>query len=230
MKKFFEEYFRQYYSDELKRKDEIYQRLNLPISIIIVFCGIIWYFINIIDFTNIDYLSFILLIFTFFQVLGVSFIVYFIIKAYHFTKEYGYVADPETLNNYIIELKEYYSHVEPNKSDESTEKDFREYIYNEYIKYGKLNCKNNDMKSAHIYNANKSIIITLVIFIISSMPFYVLYRKKDNIQKIEIINKLEITAMPDEKPKPTPQQPPQKPTPPPGRLIKEGQLPPTKKP
>lgn len=187
---YIEKFYESIYFNELKRKEILYQRLQLPVGTVIILCGVVASYLGIFDPKSNSTLS--ILFFTLIILLAVCIIitVIFLAKAYHYTQVYGYIASPGEISKYADALKKYYKEEKGilDYNNKAIENDLSEYLIDEYIKYGDMNCKNNDKKAAYMYQANKFIIISLVVFCLSLIPFYITYYSKPKIQKVEVVN------------------------------------------
>lgn len=236
MNNYVDEYFKSYYIDEIKRKEELHQRLSLPVSIVMLLCGALGFFINTVNIAILDFWHLTFFAFVAVQAIGIIYTLIYLARVFHFDKAYGYVANPQEQYDYYLSLLNFYNDTEPGvHADEKVIAEFQSYLTNDYVKYSRLNCENNDIKSGLLYHANKGIIIIVIAFFISIIPYFIINSTQSNIQKVEIINAKEVIQMPDEKPTlpQTPKPPAQRPTPPAGRLIKESHIPktePVKKP
>jgi len=172
--------------------------------------------------------------------------IYFLYKFYH-NYEYGYIATPKELKDYLNSLSEYHEQIGGSQQD--ADKEFEEYVNSEYAKHIHRNTENNDRKSIYLYKVDGHLILSVVFLMLAGLPYVVkLVINGDSVQKIEIVNyqykSKGVKPMSEEsKEKSNEQQqkkqssqqqnqqqvkqdlPVIKPTPPPGRMIFESEEP-----
>lgn len=219
---------------EEDKKNQINNSLSLPIGIITGLVAGLFYFLTAFDFNLSfwDSIVFSLITLTSIFFLGAS--IFHLIKSYsnfHKGYDYAYLADANDLDNYYKELKKYYE-TNPTLTDTS-ETEFKQYIFKELVKNTDLNQKNNKKKNKHRFNCEKHLITAFLFLCLNLFPFgynYALKKDKNHSVLLDLNSKenrnfidsliLNHQTMADDKNPPAP-----KPTPPPSQLIKEGQDP-----
>jgi len=221
----FFEFYKELYFKENERRQEVIDALNIPIAIITALSTANYLFITTFDYTFNRSLScfFIIIVFITFCLLIVS--IYYLIKAFsNFQKGYEYkgLPYPGELNNWHDQLKIYNNTYNlPDNSDDLLKQEILDKLllttdHNTYV---------NDKKHEYIYNSKKYL-VSLVISLLTLFPFgFEYFNKKDEIYKVDILQKeFEINRndqMSTHRPVPPPPPPP-----PSVRHIKEGQEPP----
>ena len=216
-----------FYKDNYKFEFEVKEKLDksaaTSITILIILGSIISLFLN--KACNIE-LSCFSLLFLLPLLLSIMFYLlslYFILKAlYNYV--YMYMPTSSQLNKYHHDLKLHYE-ISGNVENKA-QKEWEEYIIEEYAFDAHINFENNGRKSGFIHLSNTFIISTIILLIIAAVPYYISNIKKENFQKVEIINfnKME-NLMGKEVPKPATTTPNPKPTPPPSIGRREGTIP-----
>lgn len=143
------EFYKEQYYKELDRKNEITNSLNMPIGILTVFVATLFYLLASFKYSNSNILFYIFIIFTLFVVVFLIVSVYHLIKALsnlHNGYLYAYLNDTDDLEEYRVNLMQYYSSI---GSEDISEKEFEEYIEKELIKSTGINQKNNKLKTFH---------------------------------------------------------------------------------
>lgn len=192
MQKF--EFYKSYYEDVLKEKEQINSSISLPITILTLLAAVIYNFVLNFKYEFEDTISYIFVILTLLN--GVVFLItlIYIIRCYSgFTsKKYSYKYLP-----YPKELKKYYDSLTNEYKDAIEEqKDLASYYLEEtileyYIEAGSYNAYLNSLKAYYSRMAKIFLIITLFITLLTLIP-YVLnsqFYPKENYKNINFINK-----------------------------------------
>ena len=226
----FFEFYKELYHKENDRRQEVLNALNIPIAVITATSTANYLFITTFDYTFNKILDwiFIAIVIATFILLIVS--IFYLIKAFcDFNRGYEYkgLPYPGELHNWHKDLKEYHStydiaseNVDQMVKDEILKKILTSTDHNTYV---------NDKKHEYIYNSKKFLVGSLVITLITLLPFgFDYFNKKEEIYKVTVLQKdLIIDLKPNKMSnKPVPPPPP---PPPRERLIKEGQEPPKPK-
>jgi len=231
------EFHRDNYLKELQRKHDLGSSIALPVGIVSVIGGAIFLFLKDIKGFSYDLIFSCLAIFLAVSVVSlITAVVFLILSDYNFG--YIYVPTSSEVKKYYDDLVEYYE-----GNSEKADPEFIEFLSGEYAANAHTNSINNDSKSAYLHRA-KSFIITALVFLLLSSPFYLVkFYKLKQTQKTEITNlqarlgKLEavMNSNYQDNPRPQANPPPQsnppppqkpKPEPPKSRVLKESQQPP----
>ncbi len=223
-----EEIYREHYFFEINRKHQLTSQLGIPIGVLTILGGVIAFFVKSVQYiADVKWimLAAIVLISMFF--LGRT--IYYLIRSYY-GYTYRYIPTPKEIEKYREELVAYYEAEGTPEGDPGTE--IKDFLLDRYAICTHENTINNDSKSAYFHKANTSLIFTLILVILCSIPYLLIkYSQPEAIQKIEIINfpsqkigKERIMAeenqdQPQEQPQE--QAPPKKPKRPGDRLVKE---------
>ena len=184
------ELYKELYHKENDRRNEVQDALNIPIAIVSALITAIYFLL-----TNFDYEVSVIVnyIFYLFSIVTVGCIlssIFYLVKAFsNLTKGYEYsgLSYPKELYNWNIELENYYKTYFDNVS--LAEQEFKKHIIEKLVTHTDHNMYVNDEKYGYIYNSKKYLIFCLISILTTLFPFgynYVL--KKDNIQKVQIIN------------------------------------------
>lgn len=236
------DFFKTQYLKEEDKKNEINNSFSLPIGIITIITGALFFLLTNFDFkTNlIQSIFFAILSTSSFVFLCIS--VFFLIKAYtnfHNGYGYNYLADTNDLESYYQAEKKYYK--TNTQLLDISDKEFEEYIFGEIVKNTDINQKNNKKKSYYRYICLKHLITAFIILFFTVFPFSINYMTRQKLEQNIILkteNPIDVNinndqvnntnkshlkhhAMCNESNDPKPE----KPTPPPSQTIKEGQDP-----
>lgn len=227
------ELYQQHYFHEMERRDQINNSLVIPLGVISVVSGAFLVVAKEID-APFDYSEKFQLVFLVLTALALISSATFLVRAY-WGYGYAHMPRPGELRKYREGLLNHYSG--SGKSfDEAVkivDEETLQYVESQYAANAETNAENNDKKSANLFIANGLTIASVVLLVISAIP-YVLnsIRQPNEVQKLEIINLQEL-KMSDQNKQPTqnqqPPAPPPKPNPPPSRVIREHVEPPAKK-
>lgn len=229
------EFYQTHYFHEADRRDQLNNSLNIPLGVISLVSGALLVIAKEIDnpFNNYEIFQ---LVFLGLTAITLILAAVFMGRAYW---GYGYAHMPrsEEIRQYRESLKNYYiiSHNHnvgdaTNLADEET----LQYADSQYSVNAEQNAKSNDIKSANLFKANGFTMASVVLIVISAVPYVInSIEEPSEIQKVQITNLKEL-SMTTSTPQPKPQSqqqpaPTPKPTPPPSRLIKEHVEPTSKK-
>lgn len=166
----FQEY-KEMYHFELKRKNELTNRLSIPIGIVIVvFGGLFYIFKNISK--PFDLLEIIELALSSISCIFILIAVYFLVRSY-FNYAYGYVPTAQQIENWRNELLEYYEQLEIELPDEEADKHVKDHLRNKYAEHAHRNTLNNDNKSTFLHKANLTIICSIVFIFVCGIIFVI---------------------------------------------------------
>lgn len=168
-------FYRDNYLFEFEIKEKLEKSASSSIAVLVILGSIVSLFIN--EIRTIEY-SYITIIFiSLLSLSGLCFLLslYFIIRALY-NYQYMYMPTSSQLKKYNDEIIEYYSAEENFK--EKANNDFEEYIIGEYAANAHTNFQNNGRKSAFIHLANTFIIVTIILLLLSSIPYYIINFKK----------------------------------------------------
>ena len=223
-------FYRDNYLLEFEVKERLEKSASNSITILVILGSIVSLFVNEIKNTDYSFLSIIFI--SLLSISATSFLasLYFIIKAlYNYV--YMYAPTSSELKKYHSELLTYHS----NETNASVlaKNDLEAYIIGEYAANAHTNFQRNGQKSAFIHLTNTYIIVTIILLLLTAVPYFVKTFKNDNHQKVEIINHNETkencmsqeTSKPTTTPKPTTTVPNPKPTPPPSTGRRDGNVP-----
>jgi hypothetical protein len=227
--------YQQHYFHENERRDQINNSIAIPLGIVSVVSSAFVVVAKEIDspFDDSEKFQIFFLIITSIAIVSA---VFFLIKAY-WGYGYGHVPRGNELRKYRDELKAYYVGTGKPEDDARviSEEEALDYMDSQYASNAEKNAENNDIKSFNLFRANGFIFSSIVILVISAVPYVINSIQQPNeVQKFEITNlrELKMNATNNQQPQGQNQQPPVqpcKPTPPPSRVIKENVRPPVKK-
>lgn len=225
------EFYKSHYDLELTRKTDITAALAVPIGILSVLLGGLIVMAKELH-VPLSSAEEILAIGILLSALALSVSAYFLIRSL-FNFSYGYIATPLEILKYQEGLVAFHEGAGMSTPDakELAEEETLDYIGAEYAKYADRNSKNNDIKSTYLHRANGAMIAAVVcggaagaVYVYNSM------KVAAPVPKVEVINLKEAMPM---IPNPSiqaattpPPPPPVRPTAPPGRIVREHQVPP----
>jgi hypothetical protein len=229
------EFYKEHYFYEIERHYKLTDSLTLPVGVLTVIGSVIAFHSNKLSFGGWwDYsLVFLLVIALFFWIRSA----YFLVCSRSTRSAYKYIGTPNVLEKYRLDLIEWNAnlHSALRKTDEEINKEFEDYIIQTYVECVQHNTLKNDSKYGFLQKAVASLVYTLIctfLLVISSYIISLDSHHQDKIQKIEIIGTDKIHSMLECLMSKTNQNPttanpkPVKPSPPPPRLIREGDQPP----
>ena len=208
---------------ELERKDKLNLSLTIPGGVIVLIISVIIYFLGSVPMNREGIIT--TIFFGTLILLGTTtiFSIYFLVRAY-FGYKIGFIDTTEELSDLQKNLTNYHKLMSSKSIEDMVLNDLGEELLSQYSKYTDANTNTNDRKSGFLHNSLIAIIFSLILLLVTSIPYYFIYQedhylKNKNTQK----NSQEISNMGKNKPKPS--SPPPKPKPAGGRFIKEGEVP-----
>jgi len=191
------------YYYELERKASIEGSLSLPLGVIFVLAGALWYMIKNAPVFGYTVPHILFYLFLSFLAVGIIFAVYFIIRAV-WSYSYGYVMSPQELVERLDELKQYYLEQEgywKKKTGKAIDVLAREYLdddlHSHYIEAGQMNWEKNNSKSKYRHSMYKSIVVSVAFLLAALVPYLAItLPDRNNVQKIEIVNTSKPTPTP----------------------------------
>ncbi|MBA7527102.1 hypothetical protein ES705_19276 [subsurface metagenome] len=183
------------YYKEHERNTQINNSLSIPIGIIVALLGVVGFFLVSFPFKiiNTPIVWVILCLF----IVGLVTLIYYISRAIYFLSKvflglkYAYIPNPKRICIYAKQLAKYYKSQQVQNIDEVVEKEVREYLAIAYSRTAYNNSRLNELKGFYLTKAKKYIILTIVVFMVSSIPFVVLHYCDKNlssdVQNVEIV-------------------------------------------
>lgn len=189
---YLENLYRELYYFEHERKERINTNRSTPIAILTVLSGVLIYYAQ--NFPVLDYDIFSILFIVFGVLASYSIVrsIFFLHKTF-FEFSYDYLISPKEIDDVSSELRVYYN--EPETLSNLGEIDIEAQIIDDiqymvtghYKKSTNNNIESNDNKQHSVNMCLKWIFRSLVLLILSMLPFYIINSQIDDIQKIEII-------------------------------------------
>lgn len=181
------QFYQYYYHFELEEKNKINSRLNFPLAIITLIMGIVSFYLNDLPYLKIGGLEIFFYSVFICLILSIIFSFYFFIRCFY-RYPYEYISTTFEINNYLNNLREYNKTV-PKNSQVIIEKEFEDFLMDQYVNYATNNTKNNERKSKYLHNTHTSLIIALIFVVLTSIPFYIIkYKSTKQPVKVEISN------------------------------------------
>lgn len=197
------EFYKEYYFRELDRRNQLNSSLSIPIGLITGLAGGVSYLLTNFDYAIRFWLSIPFVVVTGGGIIFLLLSIYNLIIAYtNFPRPYNYmlIADVDVIEKYHQDLKAYYI-ANPGVEDTS-EKEFENYIVSEMVVNTGNNQKNNKKKTKFSYNCEKYLIRALMLISLS-LPFfsinYALKPGKKPPYSIKIVSKGVVEVIPDSK-------------------------------
>lgn len=179
------ELFKELYWKTLDQRNELYERVNLPLTIILGLATIVGYYFRFIPLVQYKFLDIVFLVIFLFMVGAIVLSICHLIKSYH-NYEYGFLPLSDDIDQYLKSLHDYYSENQgDNIESESINQDLKEGLTVKYIKYETKNRRNNEKRKKNLYKANRYLIWAVVFFLISTLPFYSVWRSSYNFKRID---------------------------------------------
>ncbi len=184
------DFYKDLYFKENERRQEVLNSLNIPIAIITALSSATYFFITSFDYNIESFLTGIFISLISITGICLLFSIYFLIRAFSdFTKGYEYSGIPyaKELYDWNKSLEDYYQEHEGNK--DLAKDHYLKFITENLVKHTEHNMYVNDKKHGYIYRSKKFLIISLVLTLITLIPFGYNYFKKDTkAYKVELIN------------------------------------------
>lgn len=192
------DHFKETYHKENERTKALQDSLSIPIGIVSVLTTLLtFYFFNF-DFKYSILWTGIFIAFLVFGALFLAFAVRNIYNAYNITSvdtslAYKLLPVSQEQITYFNELKQYYIGTGQTlqEAETSANDDFKEYLQKLYIEYGSNNNDINATTYGYITSAKGNILISLLIFLITAIPYGINYEfKPSSSTKFEIIKSI----------------------------------------
>ena len=182
--------YRDLYVFEIERKNELNNRIVVPLTITTLLFGLLGYYFKNIKNIALDSVSGILFL-VFLSLFVFSLVAILInISKFYSNNTYHYIPPSNQFNTQSKKLINYYNEKNPSESEESLN---NYVIYRLDLNLLKNNCKaaskNREANNARLKRLNKSFIFILISILLgtsTAIPFF--FSLKQNIQEIEIVN------------------------------------------
>ena len=144
------------YWNEFDRKDGIDGKIGLPVSLAVLFAGVLAYFVKNLPPHSADFwtVAFEILLSVFFICLMLT--VYFLVRAFY-GHAYQYVANPKQILDYEEQLREYYERTDASNVDEQVAEDMRKFLTVRYAECAECERRSAGMARMSRKEAAKSI-------------------------------------------------------------------------
>jgi len=169
-------FYKEQYDKEIDRKLHLDNSINIPIGLITIIVGLIYFILKTYPFGVSDSISLIIKVSMTFEILLLFISAYFLGKVYNnLFKGFRYKLLP-----FSLELKDYQNKLnEFNKqANENDKEDFENYLINKFIDNSDNNGRINNKRNNNLYIAKTlifiTIILTLISVLISSLKIYIL--------------------------------------------------------
>lgn len=184
------DFYKEFYIKENERRQEVLSSFNIPIAIITALSSASYYFITSFDYKIEVFLTAIFIGLISITIVGLLLAIYYLIRAFSdFTKGYEYSGLPymKELYDWNINLQEYYEQYEEDSS--IADKKYEEYLIEKMVEHTEHNMYVNDKKHGFIYKSKKFLIVSLVLTLITLIPFgYNYFNKSDRVHHVELID------------------------------------------
>ncbi len=158
---------RESYFEELKRRDGLTKAITIPIAVLSIIGGILFYVVS--DITRLErFIDWTQLTVVFFSVTGIGISIYYLVRSY-FNYPYEYAPTILQLRECRNELKEYNRQYGIAQTDAELDENVYEYYYESLAKSVHRNTINNDSKSGRLHLANLFMIVALVLVFIAGI-------------------------------------------------------------
>lgn len=225
------EFYKSHYDLELTRKTDLTSALTVPVGILSLLIGGL---IIMAKELHVPLSSTEKTVAVAIAASAISLVVstYFLVRSlYNFA--YGYIATPLEIQQYQADLIAFHEGAGMSSPDakKTAEEEALDYVDSEYAKYADRNSKNNDIKSTFLHRANSAMIAAVVFAGVAGVAYvYNSVVMPAQVPKVEVTNIKEASPVINVQPlqaatAPSPPAP-ARPNPPPGRVIREHQVPP----
>lgn len=152
--------YKELYLFELQRRSDLTNSLSIPIGIVSIIAGAVFYIIRQISypFSGLE-LPEVIFVSVSTAFLLVS--IYLLFRSY-FNYAYGYIPTAQQLEDWRISLTEYYKRNSCANPKSQADTDLTEFLSSKFAKHAHRNTINNDRKSTYLHNANLFIILSLI--------------------------------------------------------------------
>lgn len=182
--------FGKMYYWELERKDKLNMSLALPGGIIVLIVSVIVYFLKSIPLNREGTITIIFFEALILLVISSLISIYFLVRAY-FGHKIGFIFTTQEISDYHSELTDYYTSISSNSVEDLVLDDLSEELLSQYSIYTDANINTNDRKSGFLHKSIVMLICSLILLLITSVPFYFIYQednyfKPKNIQETSV--------------------------------------------
>jgi hypothetical protein len=182
----FSEEIRESYYEQLRRKNELTNALTIPIGVVSVVGGVLFFVLgNItVPFSNFEILQIGLSVGS-----GVFLMasIYFLCRSY-WSCEYGYLPTPKELLQWRTDLVEHHQKHQPALSTREVDDRVAEEFLRYYADNAHINVLNNDKRSLFLYKANGVIICAVVIGLVAGASSIVgSFDREDKVHSVRIV-------------------------------------------
>jgi hypothetical protein len=165
------EKFNELYYFEFQRKDSINSGSNFLLALSTIYGSIIVFYLNSLPLLEISLKS------ISFYILLVGSLVFFCLSLIHFRKflsgrDYQYISYPNEILEYLKELSEYNRKAEIGEESD-IEEEFLDMMLNQTSESAKINSKANTNKVLSYNNTVRFLLISLLLLLITSVPFFI---------------------------------------------------------
>lgn len=119
--------------------------------------------------------------------LGIALALVFFLKVFY-PRGYGYISYPSDIYQYALDLGKHHNSVGCPDKAKQVENDLRAFLTSDYAKYATLNRRQNEQKSACLYQGYLWIAMSVFLLLFSLFPLFMIQRSTPEIQKVEIVN------------------------------------------
>lgn len=176
------EKFKELYFFEFQRKDSINSGANFLLALSTIYGSIIVFYFNSLplfvkSFTSIS-----------FYFLLIASLLFFGLSLLHFRKflsgrDYQYISYPDEILEYLNELSEYNKKVQIEEEADVTE-EYLDMMIDQASESAKINFKANNNKMLSYNNTVRFLLISLLLLMITSVPFFIdKYEKENSLQE-----------------------------------------------
>lgn len=186
------DFYRESYHSELENKEKINNRITVPISIVTLLIGSLFFYFDKIDKINSDVSKVFFILFLGMSVIAILFSIFFLFKAYY-GYQYDYIPLISEIKNFEDLLYAY--HINDGKTEqqagEFTKRDVELFLAKVYVKSTTNNMIENERKLKYLRHAGWSLSVVLLTAVLAFMP-YSLGMKNDDTLEVKITNIKEV--------------------------------------
>lgn len=184
------DFYQECYESELKKKDELLERVNLASGFLTVFGGVLAYYITSIEYVHFRWVH--LLFYIPFGIGCLSTLVSMIYVAASIAKAFGYSYIPKT-----TEIAEFIKFSEKNNvAVPEIQKAFVENLSGQYCEYAAINRNNNTIRSGYVFKSLRWAVASMFI-LIATIPGFLILKKDFEIKptEVKVVDQIEVKSM-----------------------------------
>ena len=191
-------FYKECYSDEMDRKDEIRKQLGLAVAVLALLGNTIFYYFSDFQFSPFSPFRYLHLCFYVPFIVGVSLalsaLVYLL--RYFFLKEYIYIPTTEAIRDVINSFRK----ADQSGSEDAVRSFYMENLSGQYSECATHNRNNNTRRTGYVFSSLRSSLISILFLLLAFPAFFSFFKKESpshNSKHVEVLTMGKQQASPD---------------------------------